>query len=287
MSDSRITDLQSILIIDDNDVIEIVDTNDYSMKLTGTNKKVKIIDLKNLFTPENSDQVPEGSSHLYTTLLEKLKLAGIEDNADVNLLNTISSSGTGVSIIKEVVNKNIKLKTLKASNNIIFTITDDDITISSNVLFTGAIVGAIVNSSPNGFLPCKGGLVSRTLYSNLFSVIGTTFGVGDGSTTFALPDYRGKFLRGLGGNSAGDFVTTQNEGLPNITGYTASFQRGNTGAYSGALYAAAIGTMNVGAGAGTCMVAQLAIDASLSSSIYGASTHVTPINQALNYFIRY
>lgn len=52
-------------------------------------------------------------------------------------------------------------------------------------------------SAPTGWLFCRGQNVSRTTYSRLFAVIGTTYGVGDGSTTFALPDLRGEFIRGL------------------------------------------------------------------------------------------
>jgi microcystin-dependent protein len=48
-----------------------------------------------------------------------------------------------------------------------------------------------------GYLKCNGAAVSRTAYSNLFSAIGTRFGVGDGSTTFNLPDLRGEFIRGF------------------------------------------------------------------------------------------
>lgn len=51
------------------------------------------------------------------------------------------------------------------------------------------------NTAPTGFLKANGALVSRISYSALFSAIGTTFGVGDGSTTFGLPDLRGEFLR--------------------------------------------------------------------------------------------
>ena len=50
---------------------------------------------------------------------------------------------------------------------------------------------------PTGWLKCNGALLSRTTYAALFAVIGTTYGAGDGSTTFALPDLRGEFLRGL------------------------------------------------------------------------------------------
>jgi microcystin-dependent protein len=52
-----------------------------------------------------------------------------------------------------------------------------------------------------GYLYCNGAAISRTTYSLLYSVIGTTYGNGNGSTTFNLPDFRGVFLRGYGGNS--------------------------------------------------------------------------------------
>ncbi len=51
-------------------------------------------------------------------------------------------------------------------------------------------------TAPEGYLLCQGQAVSRTTYSALFSVLGTSHGQGDGSTTFNLPDYRGTFLRG-------------------------------------------------------------------------------------------
>lgn len=53
------------------------------------------------------------------------------------------------------------------------------------------------DTAPSGFMKANGALVSRTTYSTLFAAIGTTFGAGDGSTTFALPDLRGEFLRGF------------------------------------------------------------------------------------------
>lgn len=50
---------------------------------------------------------------------------------------------------------------------------------------------------PSGYLPCDGAAVSRTTYAGLFAVIGTTFGIGDGVTTFNVPELRGEFIRGL------------------------------------------------------------------------------------------
>ena len=52
-------------------------------------------------------------------------------------------------------------------------------------------------TSPEGWAMCDGSEVSRSDYAALFAAIGTAYGVGDGSTTFNLPDMRGEFLRGL------------------------------------------------------------------------------------------
>ena len=51
------------------------------------------------------------------------------------------------------------------------------------------------NTAPTGFLKANGAAVSRTTYADLFAAIGTTFGSGDGSTTFNVPDLRGEFIR--------------------------------------------------------------------------------------------
>ena len=62
---------------------------------------------------------------------------------------------------------------------------------------------------PEGWLLCNGAAISRTRYANLFNVIGEIYGAGDNSTTFNLPDLRGRFPLGLdnmGGTSA-DVVT--------------------------------------------------------------------------------
>jgi len=53
-------------------------------------------------------------------------------------------------------------------------------------------------TAPTGFIACDGAAVSRTTYADLFDVIGTTYGAGDGSTTFNLPDARGLVMVGAG-----------------------------------------------------------------------------------------
>jgi len=62
----------------------------------------------------------------------------------------------------------------------------------------GSVQAFAGSSAPNGWLLCDGTAVSRTTYSSLFSVVSTTFGVGDGSTTFNVPDLRGRVPMGAG-----------------------------------------------------------------------------------------
>lgn len=67
---------------------------------------------------------------------------------------------------------------------------------AANEAKIGRIRGFAFSSTPAHHLPCNGAEVSRTTYAKLFAKIGTTFGDGDGSTTFNLPDLRGETLRG-------------------------------------------------------------------------------------------
>ena len=79
---------------------------------------------------------------------------------------------------------------------------------------------------PKHALVCDGSAVSRVIYAALFAAIGTTFGAGDGATTFNLPDLRGKFIRGTGGNAAALGVA-QGDAIRNITGEV--FKNGGAG----------------------------------------------------------
>lgn len=70
-----------------------------------------------------------------------------------------------------------------------------------NDVLTGTILAYGAATVPGGYLACTGQAVDRAVYANLFSVIGTTWGVGDGSTTFNLPDLRGRTGIGSGTGS--------------------------------------------------------------------------------------
>lgn len=63
-------------------------------------------------------------------------------------------------------------------------------------------------TAPTGWLVCNGGAISRVTYKSLFEVIGTTWGAGDGSTTFNLPDFRGRFRLGKAASGTGSTLGT-------------------------------------------------------------------------------
>lgn len=70
----------------------------------------------------------------------------------------------------------------------------------NGLLYPGMIMEYGGATAPSGWLLCDGSAVSRSLYANLFTVIQTRYGAGDGSSTFNLPDRRGKF--GIGANGS-------------------------------------------------------------------------------------
>lgn len=156
----------------------------------------------------------------------------------------------------------------------------------------GELVGSIAyfagqSSAPAGWVLCDGSAVSRTTYATLFSAVGTTYGSGDGSTTFALPDLIDKFVEG-----SATVGTEKTAGLPNITGGTSTQIRtvksakNGTETWSGAIgvgdsYASSIatdGSSNIG-------IQSLRFNASKSNAIYGNSTTVQPPALTMKPFI--
>jgi hypothetical protein len=76
-------------------------------------------------------------------------------------------------------------------------------------------------TAPVGWILCDGRAVSRTTYARLFAAVGTTWGGGDGTTTFNVPDFRGMFLRGSGVNAT------------RLKANGSSYNGGGIGSYSG------------------------------------------------------
>lgn len=79
------------------------------------------------------------------------------------------------------------------------TIPTPEIPIVTGIVLPGAVVHYAMQTAPDGWLVCDGAAVSRLTYPALFAAIGTSYGAGDGVTTFKLPDLRGEFIRGWDG----------------------------------------------------------------------------------------
>ena len=163
---------------------------------------------------------------------------------------------------------------------------------------TGSIIAFAGNTLPNGYLLCDGSNVSRTTYKKLFAVIGTTYGSGDGSTTFNLPNLNNNsFLEGS--DTVG---VVKSAGLPNASG--------RVGVDYGRIESTVVlGTM-LGDGAFSAMTerpwgrfwkssmfsnleselqnhAEVFMDLSKSNSIYGNSTTVQPKSVTVKFCIKY
>lgn len=110
-----------------------------------------------------------------------------------------------------------KLKTPRLVNGIAF-----DGTADINVTPAGAVQYFAMSKAPTGWIKANGATLSRTLYANLFAAIGTTFGAGDGKTTFNIPDLRGEFLRAWDDDRGIDmsrgFGTFQSDTVRNVRG---------------------------------------------------------------------
>ena len=156
---------------------------------------------------------------------------------------------------------------------------------------TGTIIAFAGNTLPDGYLLCDGSQVSRTTYKKLFDVIGVTYGEGDGSTTFTLPNLIDRFLEGS--SAAGKY---REAGLPNIEGSLGirnySVTGGNliwaiSGAFSDNPYAGTASDNAVASGQSTKGYDGLTFNASKSNSIYGASSTVQPKALTAQYLIKY
>lgn len=160
---------------------------------------------------------------------------------------------------------------------------DGTLTWNNQPLLPVGIVQAFAGSTiPTGWLLCDGSAVSRTTYAKLFSVIGTTYGSGNGSTTFNLPNLVDKFVEGSA--TAG---TVKSAGLPNITGRGWNIGGRNISDWSGAFKQTAVAPMEQLPSGSSNGGGWIDFNASLSNSIYGNSTTVQPPALTMRYIIKY
>jgi microcystin-dependent protein len=126
-------------------------------------------------------------------------IAGIYGASAVNTVVAVDAQGriTSLSNVTSSV----------ANTNIVGLITDAQLAGSQALEVTGVIKMWPTATAPTGYLVCNGQAVSRTTFAALFSVLGTTFGVGNGSTTFNVPNYTNRMPIG-----AGDLYSANTQG---------------------------------------------------------------------------
>ena len=165
-------------------------------------------------------------------------------------------------------------------------LTDGDlVAVAIDLIPVGTIYAFAGNDIPSGYLPCNGSAISRTTYADLFAVIGTTYGSGDGSTTFNLPNLTDKFIQGS--DTAG---TVKSAGLPNITGgFSDIAYQNENGAYTSGAFVKTTQTEGYYNAGGINMNGNDGVDfnASRCSSIYGNSDTVQPPALTMRYIIKY
>ena len=168
----------------------------------------------------------------------------------------------------------------------------------------GTILAHAANTPPTGFLECNGSNISRSTYATLFSAISTTFGVGDGSSTFALPDLRGQFIRGWANTGSTDasrvFGSTQTDQNKNHTHTTDSTSLtggirkisegfGAGGSATGVFTKTQDGTNSITGSSSTSAVGGVDFDGTHTHTISssGGGTEARPTNLALMYIIKF
>lgn len=167
--------------------------------LSGTGSTIGTIDTANLADALITTVKLADSSVTSAKILDgTIATADIADDAITASKLNISGNGTSGQVVKS----------------------DGDGSFSYLTLATGFVSGMLMPyagaSAPSGWLLCYGQAISRTTYADLFTALGTTYGVGDGSTTFNLPDLRGRVVAGqddMGGSSANRLTDAVTGGL--------------------------------------------------------------------------
>lgn len=223
----------------------------------------------------------------------------VEVNNEFNFNKTIKQSGTAVSLSGHT-HSYLPLSggTLTGEVNGVTPTAGDNSTKLATTAFvktavdvvavpTGVVQAFAGTTIPTGWLLCDGSAVSRTTYANLYACIGDTYGAGDGSTTFNLPNLIDKFIEGS--STAG---TEKSAGLPNITGRAITDPANGSACpvrnYEGAFTSVEKVSIDKFTTNGKVNTTYgISFDASRSSPIYGNSTTVQPPALTMRYIIKY
>lgn len=216
-----------------------------------------------VFTPEGTPASPQEGEVYYDSTADKLKVR--------------DASG-----FREVVSKN-------SSGEI-------DGTFSGSLpTFVGMIAPFAMSTPPTGWLACDGSAISRSTYADLFTAIGTTWGAGDGSSTFALPDLEGAFLRGTGSHNTSNMSNGSDFAGPSVGSFDNDMFQGHAHSlYSKGGYGNSdqiVALRNAISGTGVYAIAERqnlvrgAVQYNYNSPRIGAETR--PFNAGVKYCIKF
>ena len=149
-----------------------------------------------------------------------------------------------------------------------------DIQLETSTVPTGSLMMWATNTAPMGYLLCNGAAVSRTTFAALFAILGTTFGAGDGSITFNLPDYRDRMPIGAGTTYALNAKGGNKDATLPAHTHTATSTVSDPGHTHGYLRVAS-GTPQVDGADAASFVYQLAVPSTTSSNTTGISVGTT------------
>lgn len=241
---------------------DIVDANNnYLIKFTGVVGAINYISVTNAATGNGPIITSNGNDvdvdlHIDTRGNGHLKLDSPTDIAGNCTVSGTQTVGTSSVTGNETVGGTLSvtgITTIPTTSG------------SFNLLPAGLLGWFAMAAAPAGWLTCDGSAISRVTYVNLFTAIGTSFGVGDGSTTFNLPNQARNSLVGLGGAGTGTLantvgsvggtetntITTTN--LPVAVPYALGGSVGSSGATSGATFTAPSSSGNWGGGSATAV----------------------------------
>ena len=183
------------------------------------------------------NQSTSGNAATATALQTARTIGGVSfdgtaniDLPGVNTAGNQSTSGNAATATKWATARTITLTGDVTGSTSIDGSANVSISTTASGVPSGVVAYFASSSAPSGWLKANGAAVSRTTYASLFSAIGTTWGAGNGSTTFNVPDLRGYFMRpwddGRGVDSGRGFASYQGESNPRTSAFQHAGGRG-------------------------------------------------------------
>lgn len=261
----------------------VLETLDENVVNNAISKKINISDIQDVLNSTAVDKpLSANQGRILKEFIENITLILSSDDTDLDelqeIINFMKQSKSKLDAL--IIKIETDFYTKEQINNL-------------NIVPASTVLPFATTNIPDGFLECNGAAISRTAYSKLFAAIGTTFGVGDGSTTFNIPDLRGEFIRGWDNGRGVDigrtFGSFQEDTIRNITGIIDSLGNSNNGIFtsaSGVFSRLSPTNQNGYSGNGTYSTTSTKVKFDVST-VVPTSNQNRPRNIALMYGIKY